>query len=126
LTPLHRACYSGVVTNLDFVELLLANGADPNAQDHVGRTPLMFTMPDAPGAAKFLLNWPTTDTNITRRSGESFLDNVRMTITTLSEKVALPDNPEKVQDQFQLQQWREIEVMLVERGAAGSGITTLD
>jgi hypothetical protein len=38
-TPLHNACYAGVVTNLDFVKLLLEAGANPNAQDHKGRTP---------------------------------------------------------------------------------------
>jgi CRISPR/Cas system-associated endoribonuclease Cas2 len=124
--PLHKACQSATVTNLDFVELLLEKGADPNAQDRLGCTPLMFTTSHAPGAAKFLLNWPTTDANITERSGASFLDRVRLTITTLSDKVALPDNIYQVQDQFQLQQWREIEVMLVERGAAGSGTTTLE
>jgi hypothetical protein len=48
------------VTNLDFVELLLKKGADPNSQDHLGGTPLTFTKKFAPGAAKFLLNWPTT------------------------------------------------------------------
>jgi hypothetical protein len=54
--PLHIACYGGAVTNLDLVQLLLVNGADPNAQDRLGRTPLMCTTPGAPGAAKFLLN----------------------------------------------------------------------
>jgi hypothetical protein len=51
---------------------------------------------------------------------------VRKTVTTFSDKVALPDNPRLVQDQFQLQQWRDIEEMLVEREAAGTGITTLE
>jgi hypothetical protein len=68
-TPLHDACHGGVVTNLDFVELLLEEGADPNAQDHEGLTPLMCTTKFAPGAAKFLLNWPTTDANITTQAG---------------------------------------------------------
>jgi hypothetical protein len=77
----------------------------------------MYTMPDAPGAAKFLLNWPTTDANITIRSGASFLTGVRSLITAFSDKVAYPDNHDKLQDQFVLQQWREIEEMLVERGA---------
>jgi hypothetical protein len=126
MTPLHRACYSGVLTNLDFVELLLEKGADPNAQDHQGRTSLMYTTTYAPGAAKFLLNWPTTDVNITTRSGESFLDKVRLTITDLSDEVALPDNLCQIQDEFQLQQWRAIEDILVERGAAGTRITTLE
>jgi hypothetical protein len=43
----------GNVTNLDFVELLLQEGAD---QDHLGMIPLVRTTPDA---------------NITTRFGES-------------------------------------------------------
>jgi ankyrin repeat protein len=30
-TPLHKACYWSVATNIDFVELLLEKCADPNA-----------------------------------------------------------------------------------------------
>jgi hypothetical protein len=48
-TPLQKACYAGNVTNLDFVEFLLEVGADPNTQDHLGLTPLMFASPLAPG-----------------------------------------------------------------------------
>jgi hypothetical protein len=122
-TPLHSACYSGVVTNLDFVELLLVEGADPNAQNHIGRTSLMNTIPQAPTAAKYLLNWPTTDANITEQSGESFLFMVRSRlIPAYVEQLALPDNREKIQFQFLLQQWTEIEEMLVERGAHDIGI----
>jgi hypothetical protein len=128
-TPLHSACNGHVVTNLDFVELLLEEGADPNAQGHLGVTALMCTIPYAPGAAKFLLNWPTTDVNITAGSGsgESFLTLVCCAITKFSDEVALPDNPDRVQHEFllqqwreieeKLQQWREIEEMLVERVA---------
>jgi hypothetical protein len=123
-TPLHNACYAGNVTNLDFVELLLKAGADPNARDYCGRTPLMYTTKLAPGAAKFLLHWPTTDVNILFRSGESFLSRVRFTITTYSDQqVARPDNPDKVQDQFLRRQWREIEDMLVELEAADTPTT---
>jgi hypothetical protein len=125
MTPLQKACYSGVVTNLDFIELLLERGADPNAQDHSGNTPLMYTTPDAPGAAKFLLNWPTTDVNITMRSGVSFLARVRYTMTIFSDAIARPDNPDQVQDQFLLEQWREVEEMLVEKGAHDTGVTAL-
>jgi hypothetical protein len=121
-TPLHMACCWYNVTNLDFVELLLKAGADPNVQDHLGETPLMYTTMDAPGAAKFLLNWPTTDVNITPRSGASFLAEVRSTITTFSEQVALHDNPDRVPNEFLLQQWLEIEEMLVERDAHDTGI----
>jgi ankyrin repeat protein len=103
---------------LDFVQLLLEAGADPNARDHLGATPLMCATKDAPGAAKFLLNWPTTDANITMRSGESFLAGVRKTVKYFSDEVARPDNPTRVPHQFLLRQWREIEEMLVERRAA--------
>jgi hypothetical protein len=121
-TPLHMACYSGIVTNLDFIELLLYAGADPNAQDHMGRTPLMYTIASAPGAAKFLLNWPTTDANIATRDGVSFLTAVRSTITEISSHPAHPDNHDKVHEEFLLKQWREIEEMLVERGTADTDI----
>jgi hypothetical protein len=115
-TPLHDSCFSSVVTNLDFVEYLLEAGANPNAQDHSGETPLMCTIPDAPGAAKLLLKWPATDVNISARSGESFMNDVRKTVEYYSDKVALPDNPDQIQHQLLLQQWREIEAILVERG----------
>jgi hypothetical protein len=125
-TPLHKACHLVTVTNLDYVELLLEAGANPNAQDHLGLTPLMCTTEFAPGAAKFLLNWPTTDVNLTTRSGASFLARVRNTVKYFSKKVARPDNPEKFQHQFLLQQWREIEEMLVKREAVDTGITAFE
>jgi hypothetical protein len=125
-TPLHRACYSGNETNLDFIELLLKKGADPNAEDSTGLTPLMYTTPDAPSAADFLLNWPTTDANNTSRSGESFLATVRETITSLSHGITFPDNPDEIKSQFLLEQWREVEEMLVERDAHDTGITAFE
>jgi hypothetical protein len=104
VTPLHKACYVGNVTNLDFVEYLLEVGADPNAKCHQGRTPLMFTPDAAPGAAKFLLNWPTTDVNIFYyRSGESFLVRVRSIFTIFSYNTAFPDNPDLVEHKLLLQ-----------------------
>jgi hypothetical protein len=123
---LHNACCEGVVTNLDFIELLLEKGADPNAQDHRGVTTLICTTKFAPGSAKFLLNWPTTDANITTRSGASFLDRVRADVKYVSDRIARPDGPERVGNQFLLRQWREIEEMLVERGAVDTGIDTLE
>jgi hypothetical protein len=110
-TPLQKACYSGNVTNLDFLKLLLKEGANPNSKDYLGQTPLMFSVPLAPDAAKFLLNWPTTDANITNRSGESFLVNVRSTIDLFSDR------------QLLVQPWRDIEVLLVERGVTATEIT---
>ena len=116
-TLLHKVCFSGNVTNLDVVELLLKEGADPNAQDESGKTPLMYAIPHAPGAAKCLLKWSTTDADITDRSGASFPANLRSLIIDLSNDLAYPGhNPERVQTQFLLQQWRDIEAVLVERG----------
>jgi hypothetical protein len=92
------------VTNLDFVELLLNEGAGPNSQDHKGMTPLMYTIKFAPGVAKFLLSWPTTDVNITNRSGKTFLFSVRSTIMGFSYKIATPGSPDMVQNQFLLRQ----------------------
>jgi hypothetical protein len=79
------------VTNLDFVELLLETGADPNTQDRLGLSPLMYTTELAPSAAKFLLKWPnTTDVNITPRSEESFLATVRETDKYVSDLIVVP------------------------------------
>jgi hypothetical protein len=123
-TPLDNACFTGNVTNLDFVELLLEEGAHPNAQDYLGFTPLMATKKLAPGAAKFLLNWPTTDVNITTRTGATYLTMVRSLVHSFSELlIAFPDHPDIAKHQFWLQQWRGIEEMLVERGAHDPGIT---
>jgi hypothetical protein len=127
-TPLHHACYAGNVTNLDYVEFLLEEGADPNTQDHLGLTPLMFTTtctPGAPkssGAPKFVLKWPTTDVNIAQRTGESFLFMVRVVVKYFSDQIAFPDNPAQIRDKFLLQQWIEIEEILVEMGAHDNGI----
>jgi hypothetical protein len=110
------------LTNLDFAELLLKEGADPNSQDHLGNTPLMWSTPLAHGATKCLLKWPITDVNITTRSRASFLASVRSTITAVADKIALDDNPDQIRHQFLLQQWREIKEMLIERGAHDTGI----
>jgi hypothetical protein len=86
----------------------------------------LLTTPHAPGAAKFLLSWPATNVTITSRSGASFLDKVRKAVEDYSCKAALPESLDKVQDQFLLQQWREVEAMLMERGAIDTGITALE
>jgi hypothetical protein len=115
-TPLHNACSGSNVTNLDFIELLLKAGADPNIQDHNEMIPLMLTTTGAPGAAKFLMNWSTTDVNITTQSGASFLDLARIKVKHCSDHIAPHDNLNQFQHQFLLQQLREIEEMVVERG----------
>jgi hypothetical protein len=68
-------------------------------------------------------NWPTTDVNIITRSGASFLALVRLNVKNCSDQIALPDVPDKMQQQFLLQQWCEIEEMLMRRGADDTGIT---
>jgi ankyrin repeat protein len=95
-TPLHNACSGGNVTNLDFIELLLKAGADPNAQNYTEMTPLMLTTTGAPGAAKFLLNWPTTDVNIFTQSGLSFLYLARLNIKNCSDQIAPHHNLNQV------------------------------
>jgi hypothetical protein len=122
-TPLHIACDSGVVTNLGFIQLLLEMGANPNMQDSQGMTAVMSTVKFAPGAAKFLLEWSTTpttdiDIHITDQTGATLLDMVRSTIEDFSDHAALPDCPDRTKNVFLLQQWHDIEKMLVERGAA--------
>jgi hypothetical protein len=64
--------------------------------------------------------------NIIDRSGFSFLAKVREVVAYFSVLITLPDNPDRVKDQFVLQQWREIEDMLVERGGQDTGITDLE
>jgi hypothetical protein len=79
------------VTNLDFVELLLEAGADLNAH-----TVDVYHVECSRCGPTFLLSLPTTDVNVTTRSGASLLAVVRATITVLSDRVALPGKPEKV------------------------------
>jgi hypothetical protein len=118
-TPLHLACSSSVVTNLDFIQLLLEKGASPNVQDSEGMTPLMCTITMAPGAAKILLEWftpPTTDIDIliTNRAGVSFVDKVHSTMAYYLNESLVHDH--RVKDVFLLQQWLDIGKMLRERG----------
>jgi ankyrin repeat protein len=36
-TPLHATCWSGHCTNLDFIQLLLDHGANPNTKNSLGK-----------------------------------------------------------------------------------------
>ena len=101
-----------------FRQLLMEKGASPNVQDRNGYTPLICITFFATGAAKFLLEWspppppPTTDIdiNITNQAGLTALGLIR------SEVHGGPINLQ-VKHAFFIQQWREIEKMLVERGS---------
>jgi hypothetical protein len=94
------------VTNLDVVEYLLEAGADPNAQDHIGKIPLMYTIADTPGAAKCMLNWWPTYHG--RQSSVVWRGVAWRGVAWRG--VA----------------WRGVEERLVERGALDNGITALE
>jgi ankyrin repeat protein len=124
-TPLHFACRSSVVTNLAFIQLLLENGADPNAQNKYVAPPLPRTIPRSPATAKLLLEWQSTDVNVTTNQGDSYLALVRFTSTNFSDAVTRFSNSDQsdvVKSRFVLQQWREIEEILVEKGAVDTKV----
>jgi hypothetical protein len=116
---LHKACFALNLTNLDFVELLLKSGTDAaNTQDHAeGRTLLSYTTQFAPGAANFLLSSPQPRTSILP---------INLDIPSYSGFARLfPDYSDQIRETFLLKQWRDIEEILVERGAIDTEITAL-
>jgi hypothetical protein len=122
-TSLNIACHSDLVTNLEFIYLLLQHGADPNAMDQEGQTPLARTIQYAPSAAKVVIEWPTTNVNIVNQSGVSMLAIVRHLISEIAVKVDTShENSRRAQDAFLLEQWREVENMLVEKGTSDTSI----
>jgi hypothetical protein len=126
-TPLHSACYGRNCTNLNFIQLLLDNGANPNAKDSDGATPLYHSLPDAPGAAKFMLTYSDeTDPDILANDGRSFLAMVRSGIVEGTSKARRPNNPDSKILLFQVKQWQEVEKLLVKRGALDNGWRRLD
>jgi hypothetical protein len=121
-TPLHYACNGKSCTNLDFIQLLLNHGANPNAKDSDGATPLHYTKGSAPGAAKFLLTYSEkTDPGILTNDGRSFLAMVRYSIAECKYRASMPHNPHPEIVLFLVKQWEEVEKLLVERGALDSG-----
>jgi hypothetical protein len=94
----------------------LENGANPNAQNNKGQTPLMHTVEASPGAAKFLIEWPTTDVNVRARTGMTVLALVRDAIKNLQRNwfMAMMDGEnedEMIRQGYLLSQWCEIEKM---------------
>jgi ankyrin repeat protein len=121
-TPLHSACSGSTCTNLDFIQSLLDHGANPNAKDIDGNTPLHYTKGNAPGAAKFLLTYSDkTDPGILTNDGRSFLVMVRSSIAECKSKASTPHNPHLESIFFLVKQWEEVEKLLVERVALDSG-----
>jgi hypothetical protein len=119
-TALHCACHDSLPTNLEFIQLLLENGADPNVKDKEGSTPLFKTIPFAPAAAKCLVQWAGTDVNMTHPiNGGSILAIVKGTIMGIvNGDFSSADTPEKkAEKRFLIRQWREVEQMLLKRGA---------
>jgi len=83
-TPLDSSCYCFQPTNLEFIKLLLENGADRNHQC-AGGTALMMSIPNAPSAAKLLItyedkNCPPIDVNVTANWGCNALNYVQFYI----------------------------------------------
>jgi hypothetical protein len=120
-TPLYNACHSARTTNLDFIQLLLDNDANPNIQNDWGETPLMCTVQMAPSAAKLLIEWPTTDVNLTSKAGKCILAMVRYTIDFLTDGCSFPWHP---RNRFLCQQWRDNEELLVAKGAIETGVSS--
>lgn len=76
IAPLYFACFSTHYTNLDFIQLLLENGANPNQQTVDGMTPLLASLEMAVGAAIFVLkfkhaNKVEVDPNVRNNRGET-------------------------------------------------------
>ena len=76
IAPLYFACSSAHCTNLDFIQLLLENGANPNQQTVDGVTPLLHSLEMAVGAAIFVLkfehpNKVEVDPNVRSKFGET-------------------------------------------------------
>jgi len=121
MTVLHKACHSSTHTNLAFIKLLLDNGADPNARNSFGETPIMYTLDYSTGAAKFLLEYSNkTDPNIFTNAGRSLLACLRKSI---KERKARKNRSDKQRDRYLVQQLIDLEAMLVERGAIDNGKT---
>jgi ankyrin repeat protein len=90
--------------------LLMDHGANPNEQNTECETPLHYTSPNAPRAAKFLLMYSDkTDPDILANDGQSsFLSMVRRNIAKGTSE-AFPHNPHPETMLFQVEQWKEVE-----------------
>jgi len=81
----------------------------------------MHTMTASPNAALFLLKDSRTDPDIVTNDGRRMLPMVRSCIVELEIKSSNPENPYREGQKFTLNQLRELEKALVERGAMATG-----
>lgn len=126
VTPLHRACHSGAVTNLSFIRLLLENGANPNAPSAPqGETPLMHTLECAMPAAKLLFTFPSIapiDVNVRSANGSTFLGGVCASASKLKLCLAMgPPSSQKAKIKLMLKQLNQVEEILVGKAAEDGG-----
>jgi len=131
VTPLHRACHSATVINLDFIRLLLEHGANPNARSvPKGETPLMHTLENSMPAAVLLLTFPSRvaiDVNVCSSNGSTFLGGVRQSIKRFKEDEVFDQlggglSSEAIaRRNFILKQFLQVEALLVEKGAIDNG-----
>jgi len=123
MTALHVACASYNITNIDYIRLLLECGADPNAKNYEVETPLFYTCKGAPGAARVLMDHDDIDLNVRgkrdRGGNVTFLTLVRGAIAECSTVACShpPGSAGEAKHLYLAKQWREIERIIVERGA---------
>jgi hypothetical protein len=122
-TPLHTACSSDMATNLEFIDLLLQSGVNPNARNTLGLTLLMCSIKWAPSAAKVLIEWPTTNINIVDQSGRAVLALVRMVIEELSDAMDSLENPRRAEDHFFFSSGVKLKRCWWKRGASDTRTT---
>ena len=125
-SPLMLACSSTLCTNLDFVELLLRHGADPNQQNSSGSTALACSIQMSVPAAIFVLrfkheNAVNVDVNVYDDKGNTVLadlrraiglnENAREVVATTGAAYPLSDKVWTSTDQYDilLAQFREME-----------------
>ena len=134
-SPLHFACASSVVNNIDLVQLFLDSGSNPNQQNLFGETPLMYTMKMAMPVAKLLLTYDSKvpiDVNVRTVNGSTFLGGLNDCIEQVQRQrnraaVGIFDPGDEkgwtnvAQYDYLLQQTKEVQQLLIERNAIDGG-----